>query len=325
MMVARQPNRDCRPRPEGRSRRADDGIALVVVLWFLLILSIMAAGFIATTQTDTRIARNQVENARARVLADAGVHLALYNMLQPPPQGAPAVDGSIRSYEILGGRILVSVQSERGKIDLNTAQPELLKGLFESVGVPPEKSDALVAAIEDWRDEDDLPRLNGAESRDYVAAGLSAGAKNAPFDSVEELRQVLGMTPELYRRVFSALTVYSRSSRIDTSVAPPEALRAMTGLTEEEIQSLLSERAVPANEDEDEDEPTQTVARRLRGTFMIQALAQTPRGAVFVREAVAQLTGSAEEPILFYAWREGTRARFESLLTTPPPEKGLVR
>jgi general secretion pathway protein K len=234
-------------------------------------------------------------------------------MLQPPPTGAPPANGSIRAYEVLGSRVLVSVQNERGKIDLNTAQPELLKGLFQSVGESAEKSDELVAAIEDWRDDDDLPRLHGAETREYVAAGRPAGAKNGLFDSVDELQQVFGMTPELFRRVAPALTVYSRSSRIDASVAPPEALRAMGGLSEEEIQSLVSERDAPADDEEDAGEggvaPT---VRRFRGMFMIRSLAQTQRGAVFVREAVTQLTGSPEEPFKFLAWREGNVAQFQS-------------
>jgi general secretion pathway protein K len=314
-MAAHQLNREPYRR-DGRSSGTDDGIALVVVLWFLLILSIMAAGFVATTQTDTRIARNHVENARARALADAGVHLALYNLLQPQEQGPPPVDGTIRVYDIVGARILVAVQSERGKIDLNTAQPEILKRLFESVGATPDGSDALVAAIEDWRDPDDLVRVNGAENKDYLAAGLAAGAKNAPFDTVEELQQVKGVTPELYRRVAPALTVYSRSSRIDTAVAPPEALRAMSGLTEQDIQRLLSEREGAENEDREEGQ-TGPGARRTRGTFMIRALAQTPRGAIFVREAVAYLTGNRDEPFLFYAWREGARSFFEAAEQAP--------
>jgi general secretion pathway protein K len=47
----------------------------------------------------------------------------------------------------------------------------------------------LVDAILDWRDEDDLHLVNGAEDPDYKAAGLPYGAKDGPFDSLEELQQ----------------------------------------------------------------------------------------------------------------------------------------
>jgi hypothetical protein len=90
----------------------------------------------------------------------------------------------------------------------------------------------------------------------------------------------------------------------------------MSGLTEQDIQRLLSEREEAENEDPDAAEVggTAPVARRTRGTFMIRALAQTPRGAVFVREAVAYLTGNRDEPFLFYAWREGARSFFETVV-----------
>jgi general secretion pathway protein K len=307
MAIRRPSQRPHDPRTEG--------IALVVVLWFLLILSIIAAGFVATTQTDTRIARNYVENARVRAMADAAVHLAIYNLVSPSPVAHP-VDGTIRSFDLAGGRAFVAVQNERGKVDLNTAPTELLRGLFLSVGVASEESDALVAAVEDWRDTDDLRRLNGAESDDYRTAGARAGAKNHPFEMIEELQQVKGVTPDLYRRVAPALTVYSRSSRVDVSVAPPEALRATARLTEEDIERVLSERA---EDEEERSEGTSVQSRQSRGVFMIRALAETPRGAAFVREAVVLLTANRDVPFLFYSWREGNRAYFEAALT-PQPE-----
>ena len=58
---------------------------------------------------------------------------------------------------------------------------------------------------------DKLTRLrpNGAEEAAYRAAGLPWGPKNAPFETVEELQQVLGMTADIYKRVAPSLTTYS--------------------------------------------------------------------------------------------------------------------
>jgi hypothetical protein len=47
---------------------------------------------------------------------------------------------------------------------------------------------------------------------------------------------------------------------------------------------------------------------------MIRALAETPRGAVFVREAVVLLTADRDVPFLLYSWREGSRAYFGTAL-----------
>ncbi len=57
-----------------QASRMRRGIALVVVLWTLLLLSLIAAGFIAVTRTELRLARNALDNARAEALADAGVY-----------------------------------------------------------------------------------------------------------------------------------------------------------------------------------------------------------------------------------------------------------
>ncbi len=70
----------CRP-PRNR------GIALVVVLWTLLLLSLIAASFLALTRGEIGVARNAVDNARAEALADAGVHRAVLGLMRPVSGG----------------------------------------------------------------------------------------------------------------------------------------------------------------------------------------------------------------------------------------------
>ena len=53
------------------------------------------------------------------------------------------------------------------------------------------------AAIIDWRDEDDEVTENGAEATMYSLQTLPYGCKNAPFETVEELRLVYGSTVEM--------------------------------------------------------------------------------------------------------------------------------
>ncbi len=71
--------------------RGQRGLALVVVLWVLVLLSLIAASFTKTTRTEVNITRNLIDNAKAEALADAGVYRAIYasvaNLLPvPPPQ-----------------------------------------------------------------------------------------------------------------------------------------------------------------------------------------------------------------------------------------------
>ena len=78
------------------------------------------------------------------------------------------------------------VDDEGAKINLNTA------GLRQLIMLPNMTVD-VAGAIIDWRDEDETPSQNGAEQESYPAYRC----KNAPFETVEELLLVRGVTPEL--------------------------------------------------------------------------------------------------------------------------------
>ena len=80
----------------------------------------------------------------------------------------------------------------------------------------------------DWRDEDGLTQpAGGAEDPDYAAAGLAWGAKDAPFETVAEVEQVLGMRPALFASAAPYLTVYSGSAMPDAASADGIVLQAM--------------------------------------------------------------------------------------------------
>ena len=49
------------------------GIVLVVVLWIVTLLSVMAASFVYSMRTETRLVSAQVDRAKARALAEAGI------------------------------------------------------------------------------------------------------------------------------------------------------------------------------------------------------------------------------------------------------------
>ena len=197
----------------------------------------------------------------------------------------------------------VSIQDEGGKIDLNTAPDELLKGLFLSIGLDGDASAVLVDAVADFRDEDSLRRINGAEDDDYLGFGLGYGAKDGPFQTVAELQQVMGITQEIYERVAPALTVYSRQRGIDPRVAPREALLALPEVGSDDIDSLLAARAEQGEPAVPVTTEHQTASRQR--VFTIRAEAHTVSGAVFVREAIVEPLGDRDGLFRILAWRRG--------------------
>ena len=123
----------------------------------------------------------------------------------------------------------IAIQDEVGLIDINQADVPLLAGLFRAIGRAGEQTDTIVDRIIDWRDTDELRRLHGAEAGEYNAAELPNRPRNAPFQSVGELRLVLGMTLEIFRRVEPFVTVFSNRQAVDPRFAPREVLLALSG------------------------------------------------------------------------------------------------
>ncbi len=227
-----------------RGRQA--GIALVVVMWALLLLATIAAAVTAVHRTEIALSNNLLDQVRGRALGEAGVYYAISRLLSdgtlPESERFP-VDGSLQRWFFEGLELRISVSGESGRVDLNAAQPELLKLLLEAAGAEPDQVDDLAGAIQDWRDTDSNTQVNGAEDPDYRAAGMLYGAKDEPFSSVEELRQVLGMTPELYRALAPALTVYSGRSTVNPIFAPRLVLMAVLELPETQIDEYLDAKA----------------------------------------------------------------------------------
>lgn len=222
------------------TRRRGAGVALVGVLWLLVLLSLIALNLAAGSRTELQLASNARLAASARHVAEAGVNWGLWSLLQANTSGWLA-DGSMRSLELDGIRVEVALFDEQGKIDLNEADPQLLVGLFESVGLDEKAALAQVDAILDWRDEDDLLRPAGAEQEQYRAVGLP-GPANRAFERLQELRQVLGMSEALYRQVLPALTLYSNKAEVNPLVAPREVLLALPGISLESIERYIEAR-----------------------------------------------------------------------------------
>src|SRR5262249_35577677 len=173
----------------------------------------------------THIARNMAENAAAREAADAGVQRAILDLggsTNIPTSAKLRTDGTAYSWQFGNCAVRISIQDEASKIDLNQAPVELLSALFELQGIERGNAQSLADAIADFRDPDDVRHAHGAEANEYRDAGLAWGPKNAPFQSVEELQQVLGMTANIYREVASKLTTYYFADKINT--APNEQL-----------------------------------------------------------------------------------------------------
>ncbi|EKE75972.1 general secretion pathway protein GspK [Gallaecimonas xiamenensis] len=217
------------------------GVALVAVLWLLALLSLMAAALTTTSRLEGQLTLNQDQTVRGQALAEGAIRLAMVNLLQPATQQPWLADGGIQQISLNQQQVELAISDERGKVDINNATPELLTQLLLAAGAD-EQEVQLVDVILDWRDGDDLVSLHGAEDADYAAAGLDYGAKDAPFQSLDELDLLLGMPAALAQRLKPALTVMTHASTVNPLYAPPLVLLALAGGDQTLVDNYVQER-----------------------------------------------------------------------------------
>jgi len=286
-----------------------DGIALVLVLWVLLLLTIITGSFALMARMDTLEANAVLSGTQARLSAEAAINLAVLALRDPNDETRMLADGRVYAQLLDGVEVEVSATDERGKLDINASNELTLVNLFTGHGMEFADAEFLAAAVLDWRDEDELERVNGAEVDVYHAAGLQIGPANRPFMMTEELLQVIGMSYELYRRLEPGITVYSRTGEPDPAFAPVEALMALPDITYDEAVNFVEQRnsQIPGESLGTELPNGVVVMEQGRGvTYSIQARATMPNGVWEQLEATIRLGGNRNgNPYRVLRWREG--------------------
>jgi general secretion pathway protein K len=285
------------------------GIALVLVLWVLLLLTIITGSFALMARMDRLEANTLLSGTQARMSAEAAINLAVLALRDPNDESRMLADGRVYELELDGVRVEIKAIDERGKLDINAADELTLANLFTGHGMDLDDAELLAAAVLDWRDEDELERVNGAEVEAYLAAGLQVGPANRPFLMTEELLQVIDMQYELYRKLEPGITVFSKNGQPNPAFAPVEALMAMPDITYDEAVNFVAERnSQQIGESLGTELPNGVVVMEQgRGvTYSIEARATMPNGVWEQLQATIRLGGNRSgSPYRVLRWREG--------------------
>jgi len=296
-----------------RSRGRERGVALVLVLWLTVLLTVIAGGFAYSMRTEALAARNAISLAQARALADGAVMRVTYELMRPRTLNEVwQADGAVHTWDEEGARIAANATDESGKIDLNTASDALLKNLFQTAaGLDADAATRIVDVIGDWKDADDLRRPYGAEAPEYQAAGLTYKPANAPFENVADLQRVLGMTPAVYGAVADTLTVFSKSPGVNPAFASRTVLLAIPGATPEVVDAYVAQRkdALAARQPLPLF-PVAGIGAAQVNLWRIRAEVTMSDATTYVREAVIRPGGDVLHPVTVLAWLEGDRRLF---------------
>ena len=257
--------------------RNQGGIALVMVLWVMAILSVVVLEFSFAMRTEVNITQNYKEELQLYGMAQGGVHRAIAELIYkhdpkvqqlrktltieeiPPDKKEWVTDG--RSYFLPFGQgtCEIKVMSEAGKVNINLVSESMLRKIITLLGLEGEMRDIVVDSILDWKDPDDFYRVNGAENSYYQSLKESYYCKNAYFDSIEELLLVRGVSPALFyggkvgkkeeagekmdqvglKDIFS---IYSPGVQIDINSATPVVLRVALGIPMDISQKVVKAR-----------------------------------------------------------------------------------
>jgi general secretion pathway protein K len=281
--------------------RAQQGVALLLVVWLIALLTALIGAFAITARVESLQGRVLAQGSVAQEIARAGLEYALQRVADTDARTRWVPDGRPYGWQYAGSHLQVQLVDETGKVDLNQADAQTLASLLRAIGVDDAQAGQLAGAVVDWRDSDSLsPPGGGAEDAQYAEAGLPYGAKDAPFETVGEVEQVLGWTPDIYARVRPYLTIYGGRSRPDPTYAQGPVLTAL-GM---DPNLVLAQRQGAAGQ-------AAGVVGQGTGTYSIESRARLPDGRQAVLRAVVRAGGGPTPGAMYTTlrWEEGWEPR----------------
>lgn len=282
-----------------RNKSTQSGIALIAVLWVTAFLTIIASTVAFQSRSSLQMTKNRIDTLEVKQAAEGAILLTVADLINAPENFGALKHGGIGKFMVADVEVEIRLYDESGKIDLNTAPAPILQALLIELGVDESMSIRIANAILDWRDPDDLVRVNGAEDAEYFAAGLSYGTKDEEFRQIEELSLVYGVSPQIYIALSPYVTVYTQDFGVNLTVAAPLVRRAVSNASE-----LQEESAVTQDEDflADAEEFSSLTGGYI---YTVNAKARNKNGVYKQYSAIIRLDrGNTYEPFTILKWTQ---------------------
>jgi general secretion pathway protein K len=236
----------------GRSKSPNnqDGIALVVTLLAVAIITAMVVEFSYAVYTGTNNLYNWRDSQRLSVMAKSGINVSarfLSDWLGGRTFSYPgSMDFPVENpFEDFSGTIVVRIEDENSKFDINSVVPEnqivdvndgqspynMFKRLLAALSL----NEKIADRVADWIDRDSQSRLTGSE----------AGAKNLPFSSVDELLSVNGISRKEYETLLPYITVYGNRDAPEINIngaAEPVLMSLSSAISKEDAKRIIQYR-----------------------------------------------------------------------------------
>jgi general secretion pathway protein K len=293
--------------------RRPNGFALIVVLWFLVLLSAIGAYMMANARAQTALAHNLLAGAHSEALADAAVSQAAFNLSDPDPRNHWPLNGAERLLRLPGGEATVRLIDESLKINPNLASASLMAGLFQAVGIDDDKAADLGRAIAYWVRPVENQQGGGDPASDpYEQAGRAYRAPHAPVETLDELQLVLGMTPKILAATLPYLTIFTDADAPPDPRAASKVVQMAVALAASDPASRQSAGSAPGGpvQQNPPANPQGGAAAGQPGAAQtivatVEATGFGTDGGIFVRHAVIKIDDSKPKGYAVLDWRRG--------------------
>ena len=222
------------------------GFTLITILWVMSVASVVAATGALAGRIAVDSSRNRTELDRAYWAAGGCTSIVRARIDELLREGSTdggaanlwrSLDAHLSSVANLDPTCTIEIRAAGTHLDVNAASDEMIARLLAATGVPDAKASAMVDALADWKDSDDVARPNGAE-REWYAREQREPPRNGPLADIGELSRIRGFE----RRADFDSVLGVENARVSLATAPVAVLMALPGVTREAAELIVSLR-----------------------------------------------------------------------------------
>lgn len=277
------------------SRINQAGFALVAVIWSLGLITLLGTAVIVGARYRTRVTSSVAAVAAASAAADSAINLGIMAASTKTP--AKTVNFPLRCRMPGGESVIVTLEEEAGKVDLNAATPAILARLFTALTQDQSAGTRIAERIVQFRDPRDI---RSKDSNPRSPRNKPEDAKKPGFATIMQLDEIAGISPRLFRAALPLVTVRSGRPEPVAEAASP-ALR--------EALNLGQSPAAPI------------AAGSATGDVTIRSDVRAADGTRFIREALISLEQNGR-PYVIREWRHGDIHPGAPAPALPSPDEG---
>jgi Tfp pilus assembly protein PilV len=263
----------CSKNRQSRER----GIALISVLWALLLLSGLAGAAAFMARTEAVLTHKMGEFAQAESTTDAALVNAIAMLSDEKTSRHPQLDGQPQSWEFHGIPVMVSISNEAGRIDVNTADDDLILAFLYSQGISETGAATMRRDLRAYQRADNGPAPVGT------------------LRMLEELKKIpswAAHNPDCWN---DSLTVYTGLPNVNASEASGSVALALKWASDHRMSNR--EWANPSASS------SNNADRSLLGEVIRITASTAPLpGVTASSEWIGRLTGDPREPALTMRW-----------------------